>query len=264
MTSINILNIKDNCEFTCTTLGELLDSFNVKLNYFMNEKKKSFPVSESEDEVFFYKYDILQYYYNNIHIFYGLNNNYTRIVLLDIRHQLIYSSSIIEENIIIRTYTLDGDFINSYEFENDNINIKTIVPYLKRDYLCYNIGELIDAFNLDIKLSNKLRNHIIISKEDEECEYCCGKKVLFSDYYITVIDDVELYVFESMFDNETIILDSEAPTYYVDPKKQHIYMETKGMVGNCILEFDENNIIVENAHSWIIDMEMFLKLTSTH
>ena len=60
MTSINILNIKDNCEFTCTTLGELLDSFNVKLNYFMNEKKKSFPVSESEDEVFFYKYDILQ------------------------------------------------------------------------------------------------------------------------------------------------------------------------------------------------------------
>ena len=76
-----------------------------------------------------------------------------------------------------------------------------------------------------------------------------------------VINNRELYVFKSMFDKDTIIFDSEAPVYYIDFENQELFVETKGMVGICILQFNEKNEIIKDAHSWIVDIEMFLGLT---
>ena len=44
-------------------------------------------------------------------------------------------------------------------------------------------------------------------------------------------------------------------------KNQELFIETKGMVGICILQFNEKNEIIKDAHSWIVDIEMFLGLT---
>lgn len=243
----------------CNTLGDLLDNFEVKLNYFMNTKKKSFPLTPKTN---FHKYMIIDYYKNPLHTFIGSSEDNQIEYILDIRHQRIYFVKHEQSNTIVNEYDIDGELLNNFESNNEYFSIDNIIEkYVKKDYLCYTIGELIDSFKLDIILSDELRKHIIIEKEGQNCHYCCGHKILFSEYDKKEINNRQLYVFKSMFDNDTIILDSEAPIYYIDSNNQNIFIETRGMVGTCILQFDEKNQIIEDAHSWIVDLEMFLKLT---
>lgn len=246
----------------CQTLGDLLTNFDVKLNYFMNDKKRSFPLTEKDNV--FHKYVIIDYYDNSLHTFFGYMDDIPIEYILDIRHQRI-NYVIHESNLFIKEYNLEGELLNEIQSADNDCSIEDIIEkYFKRDYLCYTIGELIESFNLDIELSDELKEHIIVEKEGQSCEYCCGHKILFCEYYLKDINQKEFYVFHSMFDNDTIILDSEAPTYYIDSKNKTIYIETSGMVGTCILQFDEKNQIINDAHSWIVDLEMFLKLTDNN
>lgn len=249
----------ESVNFNCKTLGDLLENFDVKLNYFMNTKKKSFPLTPKTN---FHKYMVIDYYMNPLYTFFGITDGIQIEYILDIRHQRIYFVKHEQSNTIIKEFDIDGELLNNFKSKNVYLSIDNLIEkYVKRDYLCYNIGELIDSFKLDIELSDELRKHVIIEKEGHNCQYCCGHRILFSEYDKKEIYDRELYVFKSMFDNDTIILDSEAPIYYIDSNNQNIFIETKGMVGTCILQFDEKNQIIEDAHSWIVDLEMFLKLT---
>lgn len=252
--------IMDGVSYNCKTLGELLDCFRVKLSYFMNEKKRLFPLC-SNDLCTFNEYLIMDYYENPLHVFCGKNEGCYIEYILDIRHQLIYYLYHAKEMLVVKEYDLNGELLNIVE-SVDNLSIDDAIgEYFIRDYLCYNVGELLDAFNLDFELSDKLKAHVLVEKENQKCDYCCGHRIMFSDYYVKSIKDRKLYVFESMFDNDTIVFDSEAPVYYIDPERSFLYVETRGMVGICILQFNMDNEIIKDAHSWIVDMEMFLELT---
>ncbi len=261
MSTIERNNIKAGVHFYCRTLGQLIDDFEVKLKYFMNEKKRS--IQLTEESVLFNQYDIVDYCENPLHLFIGkINNNITVEVILDIRHELIYFIKHDKSKITIEEYDFDADLINQFSLPESDISLEEIIiRYVKRDYLCYNVNDLLVSFNLDYQLSSELKEHIIIEKDGQNCEYCCGHKILFSDYEMIVINNRELYVFKSMFDKDTIIFDSEAPVYYIDFENQELFIETKGMVGICILQFNEKNEIIKDAHSWIVDIEMFLGLT---
>lgn len=260
MSNINKTIKVEGVSHDCKTLGELLDTFQVKLSYFMNEKKRSFLLDFNQSPVF-HQYNIIDYYENPLHVFLGTNNTYNIEYVLDVRHQRIYSIEHDKKSLKIREYDLDGELLNIIESDEDYDIDEVIIKYLKRDYFCYDIGELLDAFNLDFEISDNLRGHVLIERENQSCDYCCGHRISFCDYDMEVINNRTLYVFKSMFDNDTIVFDSEPPIYYLDPERQFLFVETKGMVGICILQFDENNEIVKDAHSWIVDMEMFLQLT---
>lgn len=261
MTEINKITQIEGVSYDCKTLGELLDNFNVKLSYFMNEKKRSIPICSGRPAIF-HEYHIMEYYENPLHVFRGKMDFHNIDLILDIRHQCIYSIESDDRVLTVKVYNFNGDLLKTIE-SDDACNIEgLIVKYVKRDYFCYTVGELLDAFDLDFKLSKKLMEHIIMEKDNQTCDYCCGHRIGFCDYQVKEISNRKLYVFESMFDNDTIVFDSEAPVYYIDPEREFLFVETKGMVGICILQFNKNNEIVKDAHSWIVDMEMFLQLTN--
>lgn len=258
-------NIKKRIEtegasYKCKSLGDLLDTFEVKLSYFMNEKKRSFPLS-SDEYCVFNQYLTVDYCENTLHVFNGESEESKIEYILDTRHQRIYGITENNDELVLKEYDFDGEMLNSIETLSD-LSIEDIIEkYLKRDYFCYDVGELLRAFNLDFDLSDKLKGHVIMEREGETCDYCCGHRITFSDYNVKIFGGREFFVFESMFDNDTIVFDSEPPVYYLDPERQFLYVETRGMVGICILQFNEDNEIVKDAHSWIVDFEMFLELT---
>ena len=251
----------EHASYECKTLGDLLEKFSVNLTYFMNDKKKSFSVTDNNLKSIYTDYYILTFYENPLHVFEGYVEEYPDnniIYILDILHHRIYR---IEEGFsqTFTEYILDGKEIKKVNINHSGLE-EILKKYAVRDYLCYNIGELLDSFNLDISLPDKLRNHIIIRKDNQDCDYASDLKILFNDYSIMEFDKTKLYVFKSIYDSNTLILDSNPPVYYIDPDNQYVYIETNGMVGTCILQFDKENEIINDAHSWDIDIKVFIRI----
>ena len=114
MTEIKKITQLEGISHDCETLGELLDNFNVKLSYFMNEKKRSFPLC-SNGPVTFHEYHIMEYYENPLHVFAGKKDCHDTDFILDIRHQRIYSVEKDKKSLTLREYDFDGKLLKTME-----------------------------------------------------------------------------------------------------------------------------------------------------
>lgn len=257
----------ENARYNCKTLGDLLNNFQVKLTYFFNDKKRSHNVAPQDYNIIYTDYLIIKYYDNPLHVFIGFAEDEhspirKQACILDIIHLKIYDIQYLSDELVLDEYNIEGELLNTVH-ERKNLELHDLIEkYAMRDYHCYTIGELIDNFNIDLELTQNLRSHIIIEKQEQHCDYTSGFNLLFNDYSILEFDDTKLYVFESIFDYDTLRLDTNPPVYYIDFERQLLYMETKGMVGTCILQFNEKNEIIQDAHAWDIDIKSFIRLVS--
>lgn len=211
------------------TIGDLSRNFNIELHEYLMELLDKFPVND-EYGVIYDTYYTIESEYNHVDVFHGRADvlespDYT--VMLDLMHSRIYYIGQSKVNNSIHEYTIDGRLLDQKEYGLKNIDIDEFIQTHLIDYHCKNIGELLDTFKLDVKLSEKLRQHRI----DEDIAD------VYYEYLIQEYEDTEYYVFPSSF-SLVMATDVDAPIYYIDPKNQLLYKQEGGMLGITVTVYN--------------------------
>ena len=229
---------RQNAGVTAGSVGDLLREFDVDLNDYLIEMLDKFPVDDDYSIVYDTYYDLVFEEYT-IFVFKGrvsgVNTSPTYRLLVDLRHAHVYYIGVSSLGSSVYEYDLGGRLISAEDYGLGGVDFDEFVANRLVDYVCNCIGDLVDCFNLDFNLSDKLRMH--------EIAYPCD--VLFNEYFIRECDGVEYYVFQGCLSGGVDCV--FAPIYYIDPVGQRLYHQSCGMMGVGVDVFDCDDVAVDSA-----------------
>ena len=222
---------EENASCAADTVGDLIRYFNIELDEFLVERLDEFP-ADDKYSIVYDTYSVIELENNTIHVFSGSvdmpdSPNYT--LLLDLKHYHLYYIGSGNAGNTIHEYDLSGSLLSEEDFGLKQIDADEFINKHFTEYVCGSINDLLLNFNLNIDLSDKLRQHKISYDLD----------IYFNEYLIQEHEDIEYYVFQGFF--KSIVLDLEPPIIYLDYINQLVYVQSFGMPGLIITVFDSNN-----------------------
>ena len=231
--------IKDkNPPHDARTISDLIRHFNIELDEFLIERLEKFPINDKH-EIKYENYYVIELENNIVHAFSGTDTTvpespeYT--IMLDLKHDRVYYIGQSSADNCIHEYSGNGELLNEQDYGLKPINAEEFIRTHFIDYPCKTVGDLLNNFNLDFELSDKLKKHKIDSDDID---------VVFNEYFIQKHDNVDYYVFKGSF-QFVIVDDMDAPIYYIDSLNQKLYEQDGGMLGVFVKVYDFEDKYVE-------------------
>ncbi len=236
--SFNKIIKENNTPCDGRTIGDLIRHFNIEVVEFLIERLDKFPIDDKH-EIKYDNYYVIQLENNIVHAFSGRDTTVSEspeyTIMLDLKHDRVYYIGQSSVNNCIHEYSGNGELINEQDYGLKSINAEEFIRTHFIDYPCKTVGDLLNNFNIDFELSNKLKKHKIEADEFD---------VVFNEYFIQKHDNVDYYVFKGSF-QFVIVDDKDAPIYYIDPANQKLYEQDGGMLGVFVKVYDSDDKYVE-------------------
>ena len=227
---------EENSSKDAHTLGDLVKNFNIDLNGYPPKLLDIFPTDDKYD-IIYDNYYVIELEDNTIHIFNGTatgvpeSPEYT--IILDLFHSRVYYIGQSNVNNSIHEYNIRGDLLEQKDYGLKKINADEFIRTHFIDYHCRTINDLLVNFNLDFKLTDKLREHKIDHDSD----------VVFNEYFTQEYEGNDYYIFHGSF-YCALVTPDHAPIYYINPVNQRLYEVNCG-IGVIVTIYDSNDEVIE-------------------
>ena len=236
--SIKKIIKENNTPCGASTISDLIRHFHIELDEFLMERLDKFPIDDKH-KIKYDTYYVIELEDNVVHAFSGTGTTvpespeYT--IMLDLKHDRVYYIGQSPVNNCIHEYSGNGELLNEQDYGLKPINAEEFIRTHFIDYPCKTVGDLLNNFNLNLELSDKLKNHKIEADDID---------VVFNEYFIQKHDGVDYYVFPSSF-QFVIVNDMDEPIYYIDSVNQKLYEQGGGMMGIFVRVYDSEDKYVE-------------------